>query len=496
MASPTPKLLAVLLAPLALAACGGGGGDSGSIAPPPPEPPPDDGGGDTGGIDRSGLRVLGSISGFGSVIVDGVRFDTSGATIEVDDSPGSEDDLKTGEVVFVSGEIDDDGNATAATVVTDDLLRGPVESIDLATETFIVLGQTVKVRVDTAFEDAVSSNALEGLSTGNPVEVDGFLSPDDRIIATRVSLDDGDDLQVVGFISSLDEGASTFSIGSLVIDYANASFDDFDGTGLAEGRIVEVEGDALGSSGELIATEVELERGDLGADDDDRAEIEGVITAVNSSTAFEVNGIAITTDGATTYEDGTAADIVAGAGVEVSAVAQADGTLLASRVEFEGEKIVEIEATVEAVDAAVGSVQLVGVTVFVEDGTRFEDDSDLDLRRFTLADINVGDYLEIGGSESGAADDEVTAALVKRDDDGGTEVEVQARVQSVNQPDFVVLGITVRTNAATEFEGDDDDDALTPAEFFAAAEGRIVEIEGTWDGSVLTAEEVEFELED
>lgn len=491
MASPSPKLLATLLAALALAACGGG--DSGSIAPPPP----DDGGGDTGGIDRSGLRVLGSISGFGSVIVDGVRFDTSGATIEVDDEPGSEDDLKVGEVVFVSGEIDDDGNATAATIVTDDLLRGPIESIDFAAETFVVLDQTVKVRVDTAFDDAVSNNSLEGLSTGDRVEVDGFLSPDGRIIATRVSFDDDpDDLQVVGFVSSLNEGASTFSIGSLVIDYSGATFDDFDGADLAEGQIVEVEGDALGGSGELVATEVELERSDLGADDDDRAEIEGVITAVNSATEFEVNGIAITTDGATTYEDGTAADIADGAGVEVSAVAQAGGTLLATRVEFEGDKIVEIEATVEAVDTDAGSLQLVGVTVFVEDSTRFEDDSDLELRRFSLADINVGDYLEIGGSESGAANDEVTAALVKRDDDGGTEVEVQARVQSVGQPDFVVLGITVRTNAATEFEGDDDDDELTPAEFFAAAEGRIVEIEGTWDGSVLTAEEVEFEVED
>lgn len=495
MASPSVKTLASLIAVLALAACGGGGGGSGSIAPPPPDDGGDNGG-DTGGIDRSGIRVLGSISGFGSVVVDGVRFDTSTATIEVDDAPGSEDDLKAGEVVFVSGEIDDDGNAVAATIVTDDLLRGPIDGIDLATETFVLLGQTVKVRVDTAFDDAVSSNSIEGLATGDAVEVDGFLSPDGRVIATRVSLDDGDDLQVVGFVSSLDEGASTFSIGSLVIDYAGASFDDFEGASLAEGQIVEVEGDALGSTGELIATEVELERGDLGADDDDRAEIEGVITAVISATAFEVNGIAITTDGATTYEDGTAADITAGAGVEVSAVALADGTLLATRIEFEGERIVEIQATVEDVDASAGTLQLLGVTVFVEDSTRLEDDSDLDLRRFSLADINVGDYLEVGGSESGAAEDEVTAALVKRDDDGGSEVEVQARVQSVSQPDFILLGITVRTNANTEFEGDDDDAELTPAEFFAIAEGRIVEVEGTWDGSVLTAEEVEFEVED
>jgi len=492
MASPSVKILAFIIAALSLAACGGGG--SGSIAPPPPDD--GDNGGDTGGIDRSGIRVLGSISGFGSVVVDGVRFDTSTATIEVDDAPASEDDLKTGEVVFVSGEIDDDGNATAATVVTDDLLRGNIESIDLSADTFVVLSQTVKVEVDTAFDDSIPNNAIDGLAVGQAVRVDGFLSPDGRIIATRVDTDDGDDVQVVGVVSGLDASALTFSIGSLLVDYTQATFEDFDGADLANGQVVEVEGNALAAGGELPATKVERVTDDLGADDDDLAEIEGIVTAVLSADEFEVNGIAVATDGATVYEGGSAADIVEGVRVEVDAVALAGGSLLATKVEFEPEKVVEIEATVEAVDAAAGTLQTLGITVIIEDGTRLEDDSDLDLRRFSLADINVGDFVEIGGSESAAAGDEAIAVLLKRDDDGDDGVKLQARVQSVSQPDFVLLGVTVRTNASTEFEGDDDDQELTPAEFFAIAEGRVVEVDGIWDGSVLTAENVEFEVED
>jgi len=490
MASPSVKILAFIIAALSLAACGGGG--SGSIAPPPPDD--GDNGGDTGGIDRSGIRVLGSISGFGSVVVDGVRFDTSTATIEVDDAPASEDDLKTGEVVFVSGEIDDDGNATAATVVTDDLLRGNIESIDLSADTFVVLSQTVKVEVDTAFDDSIPNNAIDGLAVGQAVRVDGFLSPDGRIIATRVDTDDGDDVQVVGVVSGLDASALTFSIGSLLVDYTQATFEDFDGADLANGQVVEVEGNALAAGGELPATKVERVTDDLGADDDDLAEIEGIVTAVLSADEFEVNGIAVATDGATVYEGGSAADIVEGARVEVDAVALAGGSLLATKVEFEPEKVVEIEATVEAVDAAAGTLQTLGITVIIEDGTRLEDDSDLDLRRFSLADINVGDFVEIGGSESAAAGDEAIAVLLKRDDDGDDGVTLQARVQSVNDPDFTLLGVTVRTTVDTEFE--DGDVELTPAQFFADAVGRIVEVEGTWDGSVLTAENVEFEVED
>lgn len=487
MASPSVKILAALITAVALAACGGGSDGT------PPSPPPDDGG-DTGGIDRSGIRVLGSISGFGSVVVDGVRFDTSAATIEVDDEPAGEDDLKTGEVVFVSGEIDDDGNATAATVVTDDLLRGNIESIDLIADTFVVLSQTVKVEVDTAFDDSIPNNAIDGLAVGQAVRVDGFLSPDGRIIATRVDTDDGDDVQVVGVVSGLDASALTFSIGSLLVDYAAAAFEDFDGADLANGQVVEVEGNALAAGGELPATKVERVTDDLGADDDDLAEIEGIVTAVLSADEFEVNGIAVATDGATVYEGGSAADIVEGVRVEVDAVALAGGSLLATKVEFEPEKVVEIEATVEAVDAAAGTLQTLGITVIIEDGTRLEDDSDLDLRRFSLADINVGDFVEIGGSESAAAGDEAIAVLLKRDDDGDDGVTLQARVQSVNDPDFTLLGVTVRTTVDTEFE--DGDVELTPAQFFADAVGRIVEVEGTWDGSVLTAENVEFEVED
>ncbi|MGD1977161.1 MAG: hypothetical protein PVG57_06360, partial [Gammaproteobacteria bacterium] len=59
-----------MTAMLAVAGCGGGGGGGSDpvVTPPPVTPPPD------GGIDRGGVAV-GPIDGFGSVIVNGVRFD-------------------------------------------------------------------------------------------------------------------------------------------------------------------------------------------------------------------------------------------------------------------------------------------------------------------------------------------------------------------------------------------------------------------------------------
>ena len=72
MTSMKNRLIAVLTAAaLFLAACGGSGSDS----EPAPTPDPDDG---TGGITGTGVAV-GPITGFGSVIVNGVTYDTDAA---------------------------------------------------------------------------------------------------------------------------------------------------------------------------------------------------------------------------------------------------------------------------------------------------------------------------------------------------------------------------------------------------------------------------------
>jgi hypothetical protein len=126
-----PRIIVAFLATaiLSTAGCGGGGGgssDAGGVTPPPTTPPP------TGGITGSGIAV-GPITGFGSVIVNGVTYDTSSTTFTKDGQSATQDDFSVGQVVLVKGSIDDDGtNATADTVEFDDVVEGPVSSVDNA----------------------------------------------------------------------------------------------------------------------------------------------------------------------------------------------------------------------------------------------------------------------------------------------------------------------------------------------------------------------------
>ena len=80
MITRTGKIISALVATLLiLSACGGGGGGSDTNVVADDDPTP------VGGITRTGLAVaVGPITGFGSVIVNGVTYDTDAAEFTSD----------------------------------------------------------------------------------------------------------------------------------------------------------------------------------------------------------------------------------------------------------------------------------------------------------------------------------------------------------------------------------------------------------------------------
>ncbi len=171
---------------LTLAACGGSGG--GGVA----------------GIGGSGFISSGSITGFGSVFVNGVEFETDSSSFDVDGAPGSQDDLGIGMIVQVSGTINDDGvTGTATSIKFDDQLQGPVSGLapfvagDVK-RTFTVLGVTVIIdssstTFDISGEDGIPLNTVfnfETITNDNNVEISAFPNSNGELVATRIELKD------------------------------------------------------------------------------------------------------------------------------------------------------------------------------------------------------------------------------------------------------------------------------------------------------------------
>ena len=470
---------------LMLAACGGSGSSTSSpvaVAPPPPPP------------QTKTIVAMGPISGFGSIIVNGIKFDTSAASFTVDEASGSQSDLKVGQVVTVKGTLDAQGNAKADSVEFDELVEGPITSIDLDLGEIVVLGQTIFITDDTAYNDSPQKPTIEDLLVGDTIEVSGAFDEDGNIDASLVDPKPGNGIfEVHGFITNLDTAAMTFEFNALIVGYANAGLPEFGQEGPAEGDYASVKGRNFDNGGTLLATRVKKEDENPG-EPGDEAEIEGVITDFTSPESFSVGEVPVVTNGSTVFENGSAADLALGVRVEVEGTFNDEGALVADTVKVEIESNIRIWSSVEAVDIDAGTITICGVTFDVSLDTRFDDKSEARLQTFGLADISAGDYVRLRSFRT--ADDSLVATRIRREDPRDFD-RLQDVPTDVGTDSLAILGVTITTDAETEYE-DADDNAIAQADFFAAIDDTTyVKAKGTKqeDGSFL-ANELSFENDD
>jgi len=460
------------------AGCGGGGGGGGSSP---------------SGIDRGGITIAqGPISGFGSVIVNGVHYSTSGATITLDDQPGTESELRVGQVVRVEGTLDASGTTgTAKTIAYNDDVEGPVQSIDLAAARLVVLGQTVQVGPATSFGDSIVPSSLDGLLVGDRVEVSGLVGSDGVIAATRIERKAAaGTVEVRGVASGVDTAAHRLQVNGLSVDYSAAQLSGFTSGQPANGDVIEASG-SLNGSGVLMATRLEKRSESLPGTSGDKADLEGLVTRFVSATDFDVAGQRVTTTAATVYQDGTVADIALDAAVEVSGSFDSSGRIVAQKIEFRRPSDLEFVGPVDSIDAAANSLTVLGQAIRTTVETRFEDRSPADIQRFGLADVHVGDIVEVRGYRDGGT---IVATLLEREDaaGAGAEVEVKGPATNVLQPNLTVGGVPVMTDGLTEFR-DNNGGPITADAFFAVAAGREVKVRGTMVVDTVLATRVELE---
>lgn len=332
-----------------VAGCGGGGSSSPS----------------SGGTGASSFAA-GPITGFGSIIVNGVRFDDSNARVSNDDgSASSKDNLKLGMTAEVhGGAISDDGTgpkATATDISFGAALVGPVASLDAAARSLVILGQTVLV-LDTTVLDERLVGGFTGITVGMLVEVHGTLDPTTGIYtATRV----GTTMALAGYkirgvVANLDTTAKTFTMGGTLISYGGVTSVPPD---LANGLLLAVRLQTTQVGGAWVATR--LGAGAPKMEDADEADLKGAITAFTSTTQFSVNGIPV--DATNAQFEGGSAGIVLGAQVEVKGTSS-NGVVIAKKVSVETHEDAraagfELHGAITAIDTTAQTFQVRGVTV-------------------------------------------------------------------------------------------------------------------------------------
>ncbi|HKC16872.1 MAG TPA: DUF5666 domain-containing protein, partial [Steroidobacteraceae bacterium] len=197
------------------------------------------------------VATLGTITAFGSVYVNGVRYDVSAASLWKNGRSVAQSGLAVGEVALVQGHQNlQTGQGDASSVEVEDNVVGPIASIDTMANRLTVLGQTVQVTASTSFGEGISPGDLTGLAVGDAIEVSGFAGADGAIAATRIArADAGENLQVLGMVAGLDATAHTFMINGLTVDYSTAMLSGFSAGHPADGDLVVARGSVFDAVG-------------------------------------------------------------------------------------------------------------------------------------------------------------------------------------------------------------------------------------------------------
>jgi hypothetical protein len=436
---------------LTLAACGGSSGGGGGVA----------------GIGGSGFVSSGSVTGFGSVFVNGVEFETSNAEFEIEDvSGGSQADLVEGMRVKVSGVINADGVTGTATKVTfEDQLKGPVssasftEDADMENKTFTVLGVVVNINaVTTTFVGSAFDYSL--IASGDNVQISGFFDNTGVLQATAVvekgSFVAGTSIvEAKGTVSGLSANNFTLTVGAatLTVDAGGADLSLLTG-GLADGQFVEVKGTITALGGTSIsATLVKPE--DNHPAQGAEVEIEGFITNFDpASSTFKIDGITVDASSLTTKTPST---LTLGDGIKVEVEGPvSNGVLRARTLKLrEGNAKVYAPAVLDINTANTLMMTVSGdnVKVTIDTSTRLDDKAGFETFAQAIAKLD-NQFLRVRGIDNGNGILATRVRIRNPDDDVVLQGTVSAKDLANNT--LTISGVTVEVDSSTKYKAIDN----------------------------------------
>jgi len=453
----------------ALTACGGGGGSANS----------------------DGVAVSkGVITAKGSVFVNGIRFSTTGATIRIDDNPGSESDLKVGMIVKVRGTSDDATKTGVATLVeARDALEGTIDDngVDPANNTITVMGQLIKIEDNVTRlndDDTIKVFAGANFQPGDLVEISGF--PDDNgglrgLRATRVAKKSSGEFEIKGFVSNLTAnsfGLSLFSgvTATLTVNFATGTLP----AGVGDGSFVEVKSLVAPAAGSVTASFIKLED-QLGVAGE-KVEVEGIVTS-GTVADFMINDQRVVTNSATLFEGGLGDDFAVGAKLEAEGPLDASGAIVAKKISYRSN--IRIQADASAVSAT--ALTVLGKTVAINQWTRIDN-----------GPLANGDYLEVRASldRNGNL---IASRIVKKSASNRAFLQGPVTAADSAAGTLTILGSVIATNGQTEFRVSSDlsELAVNAASFFALLSPNITVVKVRWDNFTdiaLPVKQAEIEL--
>jgi hypothetical protein len=458
-----------------LTACGGASVDVGSPAIA------------DGGIRGTGSSV-GPVSGFGSVFVNGIKFETEevGAEFVINGiSTGTDDDLQKGMILRIEGEWRDDGTGEAQVVEYDDTFRGQVTTFNgLDPEgagNFEILGQTITISPQTVIRLETGATSL---NNDDYVRVSAWRDgPGYRASLVEV-VDASAEVEIEGPVDagSVDLGNNTFAINGQLVSYSEPTFQNSELTEaeledlISGGQFVEVEG-SLDIPGEISANKVGLadDRRFQGTNGED-IEITGPVNSFTGGDTFSINGIPVDILDDTRFDDLVRADLVDGLLVEVEGDVS-DGVVQAEEISLrEGNAEVKGPITESSQNEQLQTFDVGGVRVQLIAQTLITDGNGTVIRR-DFSDLIDGLDVEVEGIEltDDAGDAFIQALKIEVEQEDDAEFELEGKLQALTLTTITALDVTIGVPDDSVFDANAS--RATLQDLLDLGQNPVVEIE-------------------
>jgi hypothetical protein len=300
--------------------------------------------------------VVGSVTGFGSIVVDGVHYDDSNASVIRAKSTGAlaNSDARLGQRVILT--LDSQGAASKIEVLPE--LEGTVASIDAILSRFIVNGLNVSINTDatagplTVFGGGYTSFA--DIKISDQVEIHGLAKADTAsgaaantyvVQATRIEKQ-GDpllELRAGGYVQNLAtaSGRTTFSLGTLTVDATTSAIKP-SGTALVNGQYVSVQTNEAITGNLMSASSIRIVDRRKDSTPNQIVRIASEISAVSTAAGtFVLDGVTVSSKSATLSPKG--ATLAVGVYARATGLFDANGVLQATEIKLRDESAPQVE---------------------------------------------------------------------------------------------------------------------------------------------------------
>ncbi len=442
---------------------------------------PDDGIEGTGIIAgaENQLIAYGPITQFGSIYVNGIKYEIDDAELEFVNGTGTSE-LSIGMMVQVNSDWQQQINGVfnAQKVTFDHQLEGPIKAVvHYGDATLLdILGSTVVIANDTIIDKSI----IGDFKVGAVVIVSGITNEKGQLLATYIaqrseSYSEGQQIELEGYIDGINERDQILHLNSMDVDVSWAVWKKGSLQTVLLGTRVEVVGLYDAASNRIIAKKVRVKNNNLSVSKGNKLSIDTIVSRYQSINQFRLNGY-ITNAVTAEFLRGEPSNLANGVRVRATGWINADGIFEVHTLSISPDANFAVKVQVNAVNKAAGEISFLNLSAYTQSDTVYQSKLKSPNKYFSINDIASGDWIEIKGVEEGGrlTISQIFALRNKK--------QMILKGQAIKDLDGRTLLLGIEIQAI---------DVITPESVSSIKDGDTIVVKGTlFDGDTFYAREL------